>query len=342
MQLPKSGIYTDIPDSYLKAITMLFGGRGVGKTYSLLLHRIEDALKNEDHKFIWLRDTEAVTNKVASGQSITAPIEKHHPEIGVTQIIKNKGNYHFINNKGAEDEKTLGYLMALSTFHNARGLSYEDVSYIIFDEFMPEEGAIIRKGQGILFLNMYESINRNRELAGLPPVKVIFLSNTNCLYSEIIEDLGLAGIIEGLQQANESTYLDDDVWIEFIENKEFQDAKKNTLLYRLSTNAKFNEMALNNRFTDNLALIVPKANLKGSKGLLTLDFRYTLIQLNNGQFYYKLGCWKNLINYDMENDQEALLYRYMFADKLRYEYIAGNMLFDSIYTQRRVLSYAKL
>lgn len=341
MQLPKSGIYTDITDSYLRPFTMLFGGRGVGKTYSLLLHRIEDSLKNDNHKFIWLRDTEAVTNKIASGESITAPIEKNHPEIGTTQILKYKGNYHFINAKGTDKEKTLGYLMALSTFHNARGLSYEDVAYIIFDEFMPEEGTIIKKGQGILFLNMYESINRNRELAGLDPVKVIFLSNTNCLYSEIIEDLGLAGVIETLQQENKTTFLDNDVWIEFIENNEFLEAKKNTLLYRLSTNAKFNDMALNNRFTDNLALIVPKANLKGSKGLLTLDFRYTLIQLNNGQLYFKLGSWKNLINYDMDNDQEALLYKFMFADKLRYEYIAGNMFFDSIYTQRRVLSYAK-
>ena len=99
MQLPKSGIYTDIPDDLLKPFTLLFGGRGVGKTYSLLLHRIEDATKNKDHKFIWLRDTEAVTNKIASGESITAPIEKNHPELNTTQIIKYKGNYHFINAK---------------------------------------------------------------------------------------------------------------------------------------------------------------------------------------------------------------------------------------------------
>ena len=59
-------------------------------------------------------------------------------------------------------------------------------------------------------------------------------------------------------------------------------------------------------------------------------------------FQTQLGVWKGLINYDMDNDQEALLYRLLFNDKLRLKYIAGQMFFDSIYTQRKMLEYAKI
>ena len=340
-KIPTSGIYLDIVDELLANVSLIFGGRGTGKTFSLLLHRIEEAINDPQAKFIWLRDSETIVRKLA-GKGLTPAVEAKHPEIGVNTFKKVEDTYNLIHNKGLEDECTLGYLMALSTFHNARGIDFSDVKYIIFDEMMPEEGTIIRRGQGALWLNMYESINRNRELDGLPPVKVIFLSNTNGLYSEILEDFGLSTFVEEMTLKGYKTFQNDDIWIEFLENKEFEEAKSQTLLYRLSKNQKFNDMALNNRFNDNMALIVPKMNLKGSKGLLTLDKRYTLIQLSNGAYYYKLGCWKNLIDYDMNNDQEAMLYKYMFADKLRYEYIAGNMFFDSIYTQRRILSYARI
>ena len=340
--IPKDGLFIDIQDNLLKNVSLLFGGRGTGKTFSILLHRIEAALIDPSkHKFIWLRDSETITKKLAA-KGLTPAIEIEHPEIGTNIIKRQEDVFTFIHNKGLEDEAVIGYLMALSTFHNARGIDFSDVDVIVFDEFMPEEGTIIRRDQGSLWLNMYESINRNRELKGLPPVKVIFLSNTNGLYSEILEDFGLSTFVEEMTIKGYKSFMNDDIWIEFLENKDFEEAKSKTLLYRLSKNQKFNDMALNNKFNDNMALIVPKMNLKGSTGILTLDKRYTLIQLSNGAYYYKLGCWKNLIDYDMDNDQEAMLYKYMFADKLRFEYIAGNMYFDSIYTQRRILSYARI
>ena len=39
--------YIDIEDTDLANLSVLFGGRGLGKTYSVLKHRIEAALKND-------------------------------------------------------------------------------------------------------------------------------------------------------------------------------------------------------------------------------------------------------------------------------------------------------
>ena len=334
--------YIEIEDSDLKNLSVLFGGRGLGKTYSVLKHRIENSLNDLNQKFIWMRDSQEVVKKIAAGNSLASPICQNEPNLPNITIERINGNYCFVADFKGENERILGYLMALSTFHNARGISYEDVSCIVWDEFIPEEGTITKKNQGIIFLNAYESVNRNREFEGKPPVQIIFLSNTNDIYSDVLEDLGVSGLLEDMMYKGIKVYKDADMWIEFLSSEAFYNNKKDTFIYRINKNDKFNNMALDNKFNNNLALVKRDVNYQGATGLLTVADRYTLIQLADGSLYYKLGVWKGLINYDMDNDQEALLYRLLFNDKLRLKYIAGQMFFDSIYTQRKMLEYAKI
>lgn len=334
--------YLVIEDKDLAILSVLFGARGLGKTYSILERRVENALKSENNKFIWMRDSQEVVKKIAAGNSLASPICQNRPDLPKISIERTEGNYCFVANAKTDNWQVLGYLMALSTFHNARGVSYEDVVNITWDEFIPEEGTIVKKNQGAIFLNAYETVNRNRELEGKPPVQIIFLSNANDIYSDVLEDLGISGLIENMMYEGTKCYRDEDLWIEFLSSEKFYEAKKDTFLYRINKNDKFKNMALDNKFNNNLALVKRNVNYKDSIGLLTIAERYTLIQLADGSLYYKLGCWKGLINYDMDNEQEALLYRLLFNDKLRLKYIAGQMFFDSIYTQRKMLEYAKI
>lgn len=331
--------YIDITDNQLKNLNIFFGGRGIGKTFSILKHRCINAYHDQEHnKFIWLRDSNEVVKKIAAGNSLTRPIELSDQLFPHISIKKIEGNYCFVVD---ENDAVIGYLMALSTFHNARGISYEDVSCIVWDEFIPEEGTLVKKNQGSIFLNMYESVNRNREFDGTDPVKIIFLSNTNDIYSDVLADLGVASIIEQMQADQKDHYEDADILIEFLSSAAFYEKKKETFIYRINQNNKFNAMALDNSFTNSTSLIKRSVRLKGSKGLLTVDNAYTLIEMPDNSLYFKRGAWKDLLNYDMDNDQEAILFRLLFTDKLRLQYIAGNMFFDSIYTQRKILEYAR-
>ena len=336
--------YIDITDDQLQTLNVLFGGRGLGKTFSVLKHRIENSYNaaDESHKFIWLRDSAEIVKKIAAGNSLAAPICRVFPDFPTVTIEKSGSNYCFIANPKSDNYKLLGYLSALSTFHNARGISYEDVVNITWDEFIPEEGAIVKKCQGAVYLNMYETVNRNREFEGLDPVQMIFLSNTNDIYSEVLEDLGVSQIIEDMVYKDIKSYKENGIWIEFLSSEKFLAKKKETFIYKINKNAKFTDMALNNKFANNLALIKRNVDYKGSIGLFTLANRYTLIQLADGSLYFKFGVWKNLMNYDMDNDQEAILYRLLFNDKLRLKYIAGAMYFDSVYTQRKILEWSRI
>ena len=345
MRQTKEG-FLIIEDNDLTNLNILVGPRGIGKTYPIIRQRVllSDADENGASKFIWLRDSQEVVKKIAAGRSLTAAIKNKEPDFPDVTIESSGGNYCFIKDAKTDNYKILGYLCALSTFHNARGIVYDDVINITWDEFIPEEGTVVKKNQGAIFSNMYESVNRNREIEipARPPVQLIFLSNAEDIYSDVLEDLGVSCIIEDMVDKNKTEYRDDDTWIAFLKSAKFTKAKAETFLYRINKNEKFKNMALNNKFKNNMTLIKRKVNLKNAQGILNLSDRYVLLQLADGSFYWKLGSWKKIITYDMDNEQEAILYRLLFNDKLRLHYIAGNMYFDSVYTQRRVLEMSKI
>ena len=327
--------------SKLHNVTILFGGRGVGKTYSTLRH-----LVLENHKFIWLRDTERVVDTIVAGSSLTAPIEADDPKFPHVEIVKEKnlGKFYRLDpgDEKVTDGECIGYLCALSTFRNLRGIDFSDVDIIVMDEFIPEEGTVTREHVGTTFLNMYETVNRNRELKGRDPVKIILLSNTNNIYSDILVKLGVNRIIENMVVNKENVYTSKDLHIEFIKDNEFKEAKSKTLIYRLTNDSKFKQNALNNEFSESRARI-KKMKLKGFKPICQVNQEYViLLNPNDKTIYIKEGCYKDLQNYDMNDRQQALLFRFLFSDHLRSFYVAGQMYFDSIYTQHNILEFSKI
>lgn len=332
-------LYFEVGTNLMKLppLSVYFGGRGVGKTFNILKHLID-----EDLRFIWLRDTETVVDKMIAGNSITFPLELEYPDFPHIECFRdNKIGKFATFTPDKEIDKTYGYLMALSTFKNARGLDFSDIQVIVFDEFIPELGAKQTISyMGETFLNMYETVNRNRELKGQPPVHIILLSNTNEIYSPVIEALGLSDLIEDMSARGKKLYKTADIHVEFIDNKKFTEAKENTFLYRVASSNRFREMALNNAFSESRALIRRNMKLQGYKPVLQLVTKssgeYVLLT-NDEKYYWKKGHYKELLTYDMDNKQEAMLLRYLFTDNLRQFYISGNMYFDSIFTQRNIL-----
>ena len=88
--------YIEIEDSDLKNLSVLFGGRGLGKTYSVLKHRIENSLNDPNQKFIWMRDSQEVVKKIAAGNSLASPICQNEPKLPNITIEGINGNYCFV------------------------------------------------------------------------------------------------------------------------------------------------------------------------------------------------------------------------------------------------------
>lgn len=346
--------YFTFPLENLRTLNVFFGGRGIGKTFNFLKECVYKC-KQTGKKFMYFRETEKIVQMVVAGNSIFNPIKEVDVSFPDIELISEKGFFTISEvNRISEDKKKyeiiqeLGYVVAISTFHNARGLSFEDVDYIIFDEFIPEEGTVKRKNMDMLFLNMLETVNRNRELEGKPPVVVIMLTNANSPYSEYLSVFGIDEIIDKMQEATDqelqTTYDDGEIYVSFVSNAHFRNLKKNTFLYRRAKSQKFLAMALDNQFTVNTALIKKNPNMVKSKPILCVGSAttYVLYELADDTLIWRKGFNKGCTFYNIDNKQELMLFRFYFTDRLRRLYISGSMFFDSIYTMREVLEMGSI
>ena len=121
----------------------------------------------------------------------------------------------------------------------------------MFDEFIPERHEKALKNEADAFFNVYETINRNRELNGDPPLQTLCLSNSNSLASPILNALNLVKVVEKMQAKQQSEYINQNagVAIFLLYNSPISDRKRETALYRATHGTEFSRMSLENEFS---------------------------------------------------------------------------------------------
>lgn len=272
--------YLDIEklNSINTTFNLITGGRGTGKTFGLLSYAIKNNIK-----YIYLRRTQTIVDLIASDDY--SPLKSIKRVSGVDTVTKKINKYvvaHYIG----ENPEPIGYCMALSTFSNVRGFEALDIKWLIYDEYIPERNSRTIKGEGEAFLNCYETINRNRELDGMAPLKVWCAGNSNNISNPVFISLGMVNIARRAQEKKrELTVLKDrSICYINLENSPISKAKKNTALYKASKNAQFNAMSLDNTFgapTEDIKSI----NLKGLKCVAAFDDIFAIYTLKNGGYY---------------------------------------------------------
>lgn len=226
---------------------IFIGGRGIGKTYSML-----SETRKHNKNIIYLRRNDTELKFCCS--SAKNPYKKINSNNQLKIELDSHGDDVYIVDRTDEDnEKIIGYAGALSTAGKFRGSDYSDVDIVVFDEFIDKNGRNLIKNEFINFCDLLETINRNRELDDEEPIKVVLLSNANTIDNEIIRGFNLGEEIRKLQvsESDHKVYTDDDrgIYLEMLDNKEVKDAKEKTRLYKLTKGTSFYEMALNNEFT---------------------------------------------------------------------------------------------
>lgn len=216
------------------------GGRGIGKTYSVLKGLIE-----ENEKFIYVRRTE---NELANScNEYMNPFESLNRDLGVNYQLKAlKESFIILNN-----DEPAGIAGALSTFGKYRGADFSPYDYIVFDEFISTSPVDqLKKHEGQLFFNMIETVQRNRELIGGKSIKIICLANSNKLDSGILRELKLAEVIRNMKVNGLEKYIDKErgFYLTLPANLSITKEKTKTKLYRLTKGCRYYDMAINNDF----------------------------------------------------------------------------------------------
>ena len=177
-------IFEKIVKRYNPFITVIIGGRGIGKTYSVLKHLIDN-----NKKFIFVRRT-------ASEREFLRNIEYNPLKPFIEELNIQAGKY---SDKYLNGKNLICHCVNLSTVSKIRGLNGEKIEFIYYDEFIPEtfEKKLFNEYEALL--QLYETINRNREIDGKDPLKIVLTANSNNIFNDIIDGFNLTDYIFSLR-----------------------------------------------------------------------------------------------------------------------------------------------
>lgn len=220
------------------------GDRGGGKSFGTLEFCINQFIKS-GKQFVYLRRYER-------------ELDDSLPTL--FDALKSEGK--FINNeiytKGGIlycDKKVMGYSVALSTSMKKKSISYPNVHYIIFEEFMTDGYSNRYIGSGdsevTLFKNFYETVDRKRD-----ETRVIFLGNAFSMANIYFTHYG----IRLKEPYKKYSRFKDFILVCVWGDQGYREAKKKTRFYQIEKDTDYVKHAYENDFyLDNHAFIKKKS-----------------------------------------------------------------------------------
>lgn len=258
--------YLNYNEIYNLPVPFIFiiGARGIGKTYGAVDH-----LYKNNIPFLFLRrtKTQAYTQIDPEVSDIEKPLRQYDAIFNANKVTDT------MQSLSIDGNEYFALVTSLSTGSNLRGFNGDRVEAIFFDEFIaqPEEKPI--REEASTFFNLVETISRNRELEGRPPVKVICAANSFNLANPIFIKLGLVSIAEKMRIKESEVYIDRERGYCIIQplHSPISAKKQESALYRLvGDDSDFAGMALRNKYLDDISDTVCSKNLKEYRILVTV------------------------------------------------------------------------
>lgn len=238
----------DYIESQGAVFNMIVGARGTGKTYGLMKKKVL-----EKKPFIYLRRLKTQLDQCAKGDG--NPFKKINTDLGMT-ITPYAAGSNVIFTDGGRTGNTVAIGMALSVVANMRGMDFSDMDTIIYDEAVGNTGEREVKDEFTVFLNFYETVNRNRELENLPPVKVYLLGNANKLSNPYYTGWHFMKTAIKMIRGNQMVWRspDGNRLMILLLHSPISERKRGTALYQ-NANDGFLQMALDNAFRTDETII---------------------------------------------------------------------------------------
>lgn len=310
---------------------IIVGGRGTGKTFSSLKFMIEN-----HRRFIFMRKNQVQLDMV-SKKGFT-PFEPLINELNLPIETAPMGGKVTRVTVGNDD---IGYMIALSAISSIRGFDASLVQDIIYDEFIHELHEKPMRAEFEALANAYETINRNRELKGFPPVKLYLLANSNSLDSDILLGFKIIETLRRMRRKQKTIFLDQkrsllviDLWASPISQ-----AKKDTALYKLTKGSEFYDMALENDFSHDRTDKIKSMPLIEYKIDIEVGELCFYKHKSKREYYItktRMGTPKEVINPSGEGRKRLIrkydrYYKAFINDAVKFENMTCKILFQRYY-----------
>lgn len=315
-----------------RVFCFFLGGRGIGKTYSSL-----DYVINSGKRFLYIRSTEKQIQLSLTpdrGNPFKKWASDHDRNIFIRRGDDVNDIVEISHDEEGETETILGYAAALSTFENLRGVDFSMIDLILYDEFIQTRPFAFDAFRA--FLNLYESVNRNRELSGDEPVRVFLLANTQELNSPLLAGFNLIGDIEQMKRSGQTRFSRGDIYVELCDS-EISELKSKSVLYRnLPDDDQYKREALKNEFSRNdFSGIGKPKNLREFRPVCNIDDLGIWGHKSKRLFYVCAARSNKVASFNSKN-QRGLFYRH-YGGALTDAYAVNGLLSDSFLSRQKIL-----
>ena len=198
-------------------IYIVWSRRGPGKTYS--------ALRYPYHKFKTLylkrtnKDVKTICEYAGDIDFDPSPWAPLNRDFGINvkpRLLKDGfGAFYDSDSEGNPTGPVVNYVASLNAIKQVKGMDLSEAEWIIFDEFIPQAGEVVKKAEGEMLLDLYETVNRDRRKRGRPGLKLILFANAEEISTHITNALEVVDTMAEMQARNINILYDEERGILF-------------------------------------------------------------------------------------------------------------------------------
>ena len=234
---------------------------------------------------------------------------------------------------------------ALSSIGRIRGFNGDIYTDVCYDEFIPESHLLkVRHGDDA-FLNMYTTINGNRELEGRAPLRVWLLANSNNLDNDILKALNITDVVERMSLRGEESRIlkERGIMILLPDSRAITEKRKQTALYRaVGGDSKFSRMAFDNEFAYNDYSDVGVKPLQEYKPLILITGGFTIyLHKSDKSLYVCQMLDSNARHKYTQTDYDNMRFVRDFPE-IKAAYLRGRFTFSNMTVKNEFLNYIDL
>lgn len=340
--LDTQNVYINIWDYHKESVpfNLFIGGRGTGKTYSGLEGAVDSG-----KQFIYMRRLLSELEEVADvgpdadANPFTDLNRNRGFDFTIRMVTKKRGAvYHtkVENDQLKYEGAPIASAMAMASIARMKGFSAPNSEYWLYDEFIKEAHVAKIKDEGIAIFSAYETLCRNRELEGKPPIYMDFCANATDIYNEVFKELGIVSEAEKMiaKGKQHQYFYNRGLGLHLLSSTdEFRRKKKETAIMKLTKGTRYYDMAMNNAFAYNDFSLIQYMNVTGFRpvchviGIMGVD---AYIYRKKGEpVYYVSYAQAKCEGFTVVHEQDVMRFRRRIGILLQDPYTYGRLFFES-------------
>lgn len=332
-------------------IFIVWSRRGPGKTYS--------ALRYPYHKFKTLylkrtnKDVKTICEYAGDIDFDPSPWAPLNRDFGINvkpRLLKDGfGAFYDADQDGNPSGAVVNYVASLNAIKQVKGMDLTEAEWIIFDEFIPQKGEVVKKAEGDMLLDLYETVNRDRRRRGRPGLKLILFANAEEISTHVTNSLEVVDTMAEMQATGLNIYYDEERGILFhhITNEELPLTESDMLdMFKVMKGTAWAEKSFGGNFASNDFSAVRRLSMKHMRCLYHLKYRrcnqaYIYISNKTGQFYMSSVPGKFIQEYDLDRENQQKKFYIDHVLQLREACINDRFIFEKYSYYDLIINYTK-